>query len=66
MSDCPMLISNKLHSFRNFIIQSANFIGSHLADEYNILQTEVLVGIYRPKGFLGLLKFFIYMSCLQI
>ena len=22
MSDCPMLISNKLHSFRNFSIQS--------------------------------------------
>ena len=22
MSDCPMLISNKLHSFRNFEIQS--------------------------------------------
>ena len=22
MSDCPMLISNKLHSFRNFLIQS--------------------------------------------
>ncbi len=21
MSDCPMLISNKLHSFRNFILQ---------------------------------------------
>ena len=21
MSDCPMLISNKLHSFRNFVIQ---------------------------------------------
>ena len=22
MSDCPMLISNKLHSFRNFVIQT--------------------------------------------
>ena len=21
MSDCPMLISNKLHSFRNFLLQ---------------------------------------------
>ena len=25
MSDYPMLISNKLHSFRNFVTQSYNF-----------------------------------------
>ena len=25
MSDYPMLISNKLHSFRNFIVQSNGF-----------------------------------------
>ena len=25
MSDYPMLISNKLHSFRNFVVQRYNF-----------------------------------------
>ena len=25
MSDCPMLISNKLHSFRNFVVQTYVF-----------------------------------------
>ena len=29
MSDYPMLISNKLHSFRNFRAQSYNIIGLH-------------------------------------
>ena len=26
MSDCPMLISNKLHSFRNFLVQNYKII----------------------------------------
>ena len=26
MSDYPMLISNKLHSFRNFVLQNYNII----------------------------------------
>ena len=27
MSDYPMLISNKLHSFRNFLVQKYVFLG---------------------------------------
>ena len=30
MSDYPMLISNKLHSFRNFIVQNYTFIRKYV------------------------------------
>ena len=35
MSDYPMLISNKLHSFRNFLLHIAN-IHTHKLDMYTI------------------------------
>ena len=31
MSDYPMLISNKLHSFRNFGVQNNTFITNYVA-----------------------------------
>ena len=38
MSDYPMLISNKLHSFRNFLLQSYDF-STHLQGKNKHYQT---------------------------
>ena len=35
MSDCPMLISNKLHSFRNFELQT--FVNGKVSKSFNIV-----------------------------
>ena len=40
MSDYPMLISNKLHSFRNFVIQKDNRKGSVFAIRRRMLEEE--------------------------
>ena len=34
MSDYPMLISNKLHSFRNFDLQHYQYIALHMVQHY--------------------------------
>ena len=40
MSDYPMLISNKLHSFRNFILQNyQNFLYYATKIQQNIVKT---------------------------
>ncbi len=44
MSDCPMLISNKLHSFRNFYLQRYLKTGEPDFSWYEFLIT------YRMKG----------------
>lgn len=38
MSDCPMLISNKLHSFRNFDGQNRNIVGKNIVNPRKELQ----------------------------
>ena len=42
MSDYPMLISNKLHSFRNFMLQ-----------RYNLLDKSCNAGQYPPGFFIA-------------
>ena len=42
MSDCPMLISNKLHSFRNFNEQNYMFLFIH----YAFLQEKTGNGLF--------------------
>ena len=44
MSDCPMLISNKLHSFRNFILHLLIYIKiQNHAEEYDALQKRSFI-----------------------
>ena len=56
MSDYPMLISNKLHSFRNFLLQVYDYNHScvqkhsvHFGNEYDLknqIRQFLLVGYY--------------------
>ena len=47
MSDYPMLISNKLHSFRNFIIQTYSFF----LEKANLLVCKADRKIFLPYFF---------------
>ena len=62
MSDYPMLISNKLHSFRNFWLQKYNFIfkktivfyGEYLFYPLNTIIFYYSTAIFIPNRSLGL------------
>ena len=41
MSDYPMLISNKLHSFRNFILQSYMFFLRFMTILFQEIKTDI-------------------------
>ena len=58
MSDYPMLISNKLHSFRNFLMQSNGFYLVYALYfivylPYNILFCEIRPRLNNWKGIEG-------------
>ena len=52
MSDYPMLISNKLHSFRNFMLQSYIFLQYHSTDLVKLCNGQYvfqpILPYYRP------------------
>ena len=58
MSDYPMLISNKLHSFRNFEVQKYSFFRNRI---YNGLFLEICRTI--PPRVLSGTKYFIVLWC---
>ena len=54
MSDYPMLISNKLHSFRNFVAQSYGYD----RERTNFNQKKIITGtcFYHERGKLTLIN----------
>ena len=61
MSDYPMLISNKLHSFRNFLIQNYNisFINWYISCKYVIDYFIVMVKCIVKKDILAIFNFYL-------
>ena len=61
MSDYPMLISNKLHSFRNFYIQNYNisFINWYISCKYVIDYFIVMVKCIVKKDILAIFNFYL-------
>ena len=53
MSDYPMLISNKLHSFRNFIMQSYSFFTNINDDSSNFFLINYEFSQFRRKTICG-------------